>query len=207
MNIDDLIADLDSIILRNDTLKLLSQIMIDSDPRLIQSLVSIIKTPQSIEDTNRFASILKFVSKKEFIQPLIEVISQSKPHETPWLADYMYTLQCLLEDQDDYWEPDDSFVHLLGNWLLTTDGGEISWKAGLILAEIQHPSTRQYLLKGAFDQTLLHLTRAACIGGIVNHYRNEAVELLQQLANDPDTHVQETVASAQQFLNSRTTKK
>jgi len=102
MNIDDLIADLDSILLRNDTLKLLSQIMIDSDPRLIQSLVNIIKTPQSIENTNRFASILKFVSKKEFIQPLIEVISQSKPHETPWLADYMYALQCLLEHQDDY---------------------------------------------------------------------------------------------------------
>jgi len=203
MNIDQVIQDLESPAKCNETLQLIAQIMVDTDPRLIQRLTDLITTPEKIEDTNRFASILEDLSQPEFIPPLIEAIKNGNPSETVWLADYMYALGNLLEEQDDWWVPEEEFVHLLGDWLFSTGGGEISWKAGIILAELEHPATLQYFIRGAKDQELLHLTRVCCIRGIMNHFREQAPSLLQKLADDPEPEVRDAVASASKFLKSR----
>lgn len=205
MNIDQMITDLKSKSGRNETLRLLGQIVVDTDPCIIENLTAIIRTPETIEDTNRFASLLVSLSHPDFIPPLVDSISQSDPNATPWLADFMYALEGVLRDHDEWLHVEESLVHLLGKWVFTTGGGEISCKAALILAEIEHPSTREYFMKGAFDQSLLHLTRVACIRGIVNHYRSEAKELLQALSTDFNEHVRDAVADAEQFLSLRET--
>lgn len=203
MNIEQVIQDLESPAKCNETLQLIAQIMVDTDARLIQRLTDLIATPEKIENTNRFASILKYLSQPEFIPPLIEAIKISNPNETIWLADYMYALGNLLEEQDDWWEPEEEFVHLLGDWLFSTGGGEISYMAGIILEELEHPATLEYFFRGALDQGLMHLTRVCCIRGVVNHFRDQAPSLLQKLANDPEPKVRDAVASASEFLKSR----
>lgn len=191
MNIEQVIQDLESPAKCNETLQLIAQIMVDTDARLIQRFKDLITTPEKIEDTNRFASILEDLSQPEFIPPLIEAIKNGNPSDTIWLADYMYALGNLLEDQEDWWEPEEEFVHTLGDWLFSTGGGEISWKAGIVLAELEHPATLEYFLRGAQDQKLLHLTRVCCIRGIMNHFRDQVPSLLQKLANDPEPEVRE----------------
>lgn len=203
MNINQLNNDLKAPSSRNDALQLLTQIIVDTDTDLVNSLSNVILEPESIEDTNHFASVLKFLAEKDFIPPLITAISKGDSNSSPWLADYMYALDCLLSDQDDWLHPEEGFVHLLGKWLFTAGGGEISWKAGLILASIEHSTTKQYFMRGALDQSLLNLTRVACIRGIVNHYRNEASDLFQKLSNDPDEHIRKAVADANHFLERR----
>jgi HEAT repeat protein len=203
MNIDQVIQDLESSSKCNETLQLIAQIIVDTDARLIQRLTDLITTPEKIEDTNRFASILEDLSQPEFIPSLIEAIKNGNPSETIWLADYMYVLGNLLAEQDDWWEPEEEFVHLLGDWLFSTGGGEISWKAGIILAELEHPATLEYFLRGAEDQELLHLTRVCCIGGIMHHFRDQAPSLLQKLADDPKPEVREAVVNALEFLKSK----
>lgn len=203
MNIEQVIQDLESPAKSNETLQLIAQIMVDTDERLIQKLTDLITTPEKIENTNRFASILEDLSQPEFIPPLIEAIKNGNPSETIWLADYMYDLGNLLGEQDDWWKPEEEFVHLLGDWLFSTGGGEISWKAGIILAELEHPATLQYFLRGAEDQGLLHLTRVCCIRGVMNHFRDQAPSLLKKLADDPEQEVRDAVASASEFLQRR----
>lgn len=203
MNIDQLIHDLESPTKCNETLQLIAQIMVDTDDRLIQRLTDLITTPEKIENTNRFVSILVNLSQPEFIPPLIEAIKNGNPSQTTWLADYMYALGSLLEEQDDWWKPEEEFVHLLGDWLSSTGGGEISWKAGIILSEVEHPATIEFLLRGAQDKELFHLTRICCVRGVMNHFREQAPSLLQKLANDPDPEVRGAVASASEFLQSQ----
>lgn len=201
MKIEHMIMDLESSSSCNETLVLLSQIISNTDPRLVQCLAKTIQKPEEIEDTNRFATLLDDLSQPDFIPPLIEAIYRGKPSETEWLADYMYVLGSLLEDQDDWWQPEEKFVHLLGDWLFSTGGGEISWKSAIILEELEHPATLEYFLKGAEAQELMHLTRVCCIRGVMNHFREQAPELLQKLANDPDQNVRDAVASAKEWLS------
>jgi HEAT repeat protein len=197
MNIAQLVAGLESDSERNDTLRLLKNVLVDKDDALIRSLTGIIGDPSSIEDTNGFASILEVLGSKAFIPPLIDAISNGSPLTTTWLADYMYALGELLRKREEYWPAEESFVHLMGDWLLSTGGGEISWKAGLILAEIVQPSTRDYLLRGAVDQSLFLQTRLACVKAIVNQYPTHAPEILEKLAADPEPYVRDAVAQHQ----------
>jgi hypothetical protein len=135
-----------------------------------------------------------------FILPLIEVISKGPPGTSTWLADYMYALGSLLIDSDECWPAEEDFVRLLGEWLLSTGGGEISWKAGIILAEIKHQSSRQYLLRGATDQGLFHQTRIACVRAIVNQYPEDAPMILEQLSTDSERHVRDAVMKQRQWI-------
>lgn len=151
-------------------------------------------------DTDKFASLLEDIGSETFIEPLIENIMGARSGATAWLADYMYALGSLLMDRESVWPTQQDFVDLLGNWLLSTGGGEISWKAGVILAHVRHPNTRQYLKQGALDQSLFHQTRIACIRGLVNQYRSEAEIVLQQLSNDSDEYVRDAAANARQWM-------
>jgi hypothetical protein len=203
MKIEQLLSDLSSPSEQNEALKLLEDIIVDTDPLLIQSLTRIISAPESIENTNKFASLLADLPSEDYISPLIDVISRGEPGKALWLADYMYALGTLLMDRDDYLPADENFVHLLGKWLLTTGGGEISWKSGVILANLEHPTTREYLIKGAADINLFHQTRIACIHGLVGQYLDDGVTLLQTLRDDPEPEVKEYVTYSLEYIRNK----
>jgi HEAT repeat protein len=203
MNIEQLTMALSLQSERNNALRFLESLVVDVDERLVDCLVKIISEPTSVDDTNRFASLLVDLGAEPFIAPLIESISRATVHESRWLADYMYALGRLLTDRgarDELYPAEESFVHLLGGWLVSTGGGEISWKAGIIMAELQHPATREYLMRGVADQTLFSRTRIACVGGLMNQYRGDVAAVLSTLSNDPDEDVRDAVADARRHL-------
>lgn len=173
-----------------------------ADQELLGALLAIIHRPERINDTNKFASLLAGIGDERFIQALIDKIASGVPGGDSWLADYMYALIELLNETDDYYLVDESFAHLLGDWLLNTQGGEISWKAGDILSEVECPASKEYLLKGAADTSLFHQTRISCIRGIVNHFREHAGSLLQGLEDDPSQEVREACHGAMAHLES-----
>lgn len=200
MDIGQLLEHLNSESLRNNALHFLENIIVDTDTRITDAISHAIDEPSSIENTNRFASLLTVLPSDDYIPRLIARISSATPDQTPWLADYMYALGNILIDRDSFWPADENFVHLMGRWLLSTGGGEISWKSGDILAELDHASSRAYLLRGAADAELFHQTRIACIRGIVNYYRNDADLLLRDLQDDPEQKIREAVADARKWL-------
>lgn len=178
-----------------------------SDRLLLTALLAIIHHPEQINDTNDFSSLLADIGDERFIQPLIEKIACGVPGRDRWLADYMYTLITLLQESDNYFQVDENFSHLLGDWLLNTKGGEISWKAGDILSEVECPASKEYLLKGASDKSLFHLTRISCVRGIVNQFREDAGLLLQRLKDDSNPRVREACIDAMAYLKNIETRK
>ncbi|MBK1829508.1 hypothetical protein JIN77_02125 [Verrucomicrobiaceae bacterium R5-34] len=187
---------------------MLAELYADSKPingRVVETLVEIIKDPSHTDDTNAFASLLADVNDQRFIAPLIEQIEDGQPGGSPWLADYMYALIELLYSEDNFYAVSDSFVHLLGGWLLNTGGGEISWKSGDILAEIQNPESKRYVMIGAADNSLFHQTRIACIRAVVNQYTEEALSLLEGLMSDSDCEVRKACQSALNYLKQQNT--
>jgi HEAT repeat protein len=172
------------------------------DQELLAALLAIIHHPERINDTNEFASLLVDIGDERFIQPLIDKIASGVPGGDSWLADYMYALIELLSEPEDYHPVDESFAHLLGDWLLNTRGGEISWKAGDILSEVECPASKEYLLRGAADTSLFHQTRISCVRGIVNHFREDARPLLQSLEDDSSQEVREACLDAMAHVES-----
>jgi hypothetical protein len=148
MTIDQLLDALDAPADRNRALELLESVVVDRDDRLMRCLVGIIGQPDSIQDTNRFASLLTDLGADAFIKPLVICIGSATPGQSTWLSDYMYALGSLLMNREEPYPADEAFVHRLGDWVFSTGGGEVSWKAGEILAELQHPATRSYLVRG-----------------------------------------------------------
>ena len=189
----------------NATLRSLAELKSIPDECFVGPLAEIINEPTSIDDTNSFASLLVKMGSELFISPLINSISKAIPGESSWLADYMYALNEILMDREEYYPADEIFVHLLGKWLFSTGGGEISWKAGTILAEIKNEATRDYLIRGAADPLLFHGTRIACIRGIINHYRGDAQDVISTVIDDSDRRVKDAALDAQQYLKSRET--
>lgn len=204
MKIEQLLDNLDSDVDRNLTLEFIEQIVVDTDPRLYKKLAEIVRSPSLINNTNRFASLLVDLPSEEYISPLIDAISRAIPGESLWLADYMYILGSLLDERDDWLEVKEDFVHLLGVWLSSTSG-EISWKAGIILAELENASTCAYLLDGAKNINLFHETRIACIRGFVQKKRqqnlSDATMFLEELKTDIDEHVRCEVNDVIAWLN------
>ena len=136
------------------------------------------------------------------------MILKAKIGESTWLADYMYALGNLLEEQEDPIEVSEELVNLLGFWLESTQGGEISWKSGIILSEIGNVSAEQYLLNGAKNSTLFSETRIACLRGYVNHNRSgknaspKALEFLKEMHSDSEIRIREEAKNAIAWLQS-----
>lgn len=201
MNTTQINAGLSQAAERNKTLQYLYDSDIDLGDTTLGLISEIISEPNSVDNSNAFASLLAYQNHENFIPPLIESISEATPGESEWLADYMYALIELLSELEDYYEVEDSFVHLLGDWLLSTGGGEISWKSGDILCDIQSPVSREYFFLGAVDTSLFHMTRISCLRGVINHYRDDAPELLSKLVGDSDSNVKEAALDAQAFVS------
>lgn len=199
MEIENLIECLSSENRVNEALSFLAQIVVDNDS-LVSKLVELIEKPHLVEDTNRFASLLYDLNSEKFIEPIIKKIEEAVPDATVWLADYMYALNGILSSLDDLYLPEESFVHLLGDWMLNTGGGEISWKAGSILGEMEHAECGQYYEKGLRNQDLFVLTRLSCLRGLVNQYGSLKMELYKEFINDPDEELREAAQEAISWL-------
>ncbi len=200
MTVDDLIKDLNSDSRRNEALSLLYELLVNTNEKISDPLIALIANPEKIADANKFASLLEEVGSESFIEPLIEKIRHGEPGAAPWLADYMYALGSLLIDREDVRPANQEIVDLLGKWLLSTGGGEISWKAGIILSHLENDRTKQYLKQGAYDKNLFHQTRISCLQGIINQYRSEAAAVLQDLSSDSDEYVRNAAVDAKQWL-------
>jgi hypothetical protein len=188
---------------RDETLHLLFSILEGKNNELIEAFSTLIKNPEIIGNTNEFASILLKMPSEKYIPNLVQEISKSIPGTTKWLGDYMYTLVDLLEEREDYFPAEESFVNLMGEWIFGTGGGEISWKAADILSNLAHPYTKPYFLRGVTDKSLFHLTRIACLRGIIGHFRDDADAILIDLISDSNERVKKEAIDAQKWLQSR----
>jgi hypothetical protein len=204
MRIGNLVDQLNSIETQNESIELLVDIVVDTNNELIDAIKNIIYKPDNIKNTNRFASLLVEIPSDDYIKPLIDMIKKAELNVSGWLADYMYALGCLLEERDDSWDADDEIVQKLGNWMLHTNGGEISWKASEILEQMNNPITKEIYINGANNSELFILTRHACIRGLVNRHRSEAVNILEGMANDPIEEIQIHAKQAIDFINNQT---
>ena len=201
MNVNELITSLNDDNWLNESLELIEDLIVDTPDELIIKLQDLINHPEKITDTNRFASLLSDLYSEKFINPLIQKISGAVPGETTWLGDYMYALGNCLDELEEPYKPDEDFVHLMGDWLLNTSGGEISWKASIILSELKHPECAQYYEQGALSKELFHQTRIACLKGLVNEFGLKKIHLYQQLLEDEEQEVREASESAIKWLN------
>ena len=109
----------------------------------------------------------------------------------------MYALGKILEETD---QPDElfsePFIAQLGRWLLQTGGGEISWKAGIILHNIRVPSSYELMRQGASDVSLFFNTRIYCLlKGLVNGRGAEELSFLSSLADDSEPKVRGAIAT------------
>lgn len=202
MNLDDFLASFESKDEVNDSLALLYSVTVRVDSRLISKLADLIKSPHLIKNTNAFASLLAEFACKEFVVELVETISKAELKGEFWLADYLYALGTILSYDDIEFDFDEKFVHLLGYWLQNSGGGEFAWKSAIILAEIKHPACREYYVKGVKDTGLLHLTRIACLDGLVNQYGLSEASLYRELEKDEDPVFSEALQRAVAFMKS-----
>ncbi|MCP4695223.1 MAG: hypothetical protein GY862_00025 [Gammaproteobacteria bacterium] len=200
MNITELISSLDDDNSLNETLKLIEDIVVDTPDSLISRLQFLISCPEKIADTNRFASLLSDLYSEKFVEPLVQAIIHAVPGETIWLGDYMYALGNCLDELEETYIPEESFVHLLGDWLLNTKGGEISWKSSIILANIKHPQCIPYYEQGALSKDLFHQSRIACLSGLVNEFGMKKLDVYQQLLDDNEQEVRESAQRAIEWL-------
>ena len=170
-------------------------------PSVLEHLARIIREPESVARIGDFASLLVDICDVLFITPLVEMIGADLECNFPHTSAYMYALGIILEETD---QPDElfseEFIAQLGCWLLTTGGGELSWKSGIILHNIRVPSSYEFMRKGASDASLFFLTRIQCLKGLVNGRGAEELSFLASLGNDSDPRVRGAVADALRFL-------
>lgn len=201
MNISELIENLSIDSRTNESLKLLTDIVVDTPDELIDELIKLISSPHKISDTNAFASLISDLPSERYTAPLVKEISTSVVGETLWLADYMYALGNILDELEDPYVPEDSFVDLLGEWLLKTAGGKISWKSAILLAQLKHPKCLSYYEQGVKLQELFFLSRIECLKGLVNECGREHMKLYQELLNDPQEEIREAAKDVINWLN------
>jgi hypothetical protein len=203
MNINELIDSLDDDCTLNESLKLIEDIVIDTPEALVTKLQLLISCPEKISDTNKFASLLSDLYSEQYIGPLIQEITNSVQSKTTWLSDYMYALGNCLEELEEPYRPEESFVHLMGDWLLNTGGGEISWKSSIILANLEHPQCAVYYERGVLSEELFHQARIECLKGLVNEFGLSKIEVYQRLLDDKQQEVRDTAQSAIEWLKKK----
>ena len=119
--------------------------------------------------------------------------------------DYMYALGRIL-DETEYacQHPAEffsrSFIAQLGHWLLHTGGGELSWKAGIILGNIRVPEAFELMREGAADTSLFFKTRIHCIRGLVNGLGTSELPFLRSLTGDSESRFREALTDAISWL-------
>jgi hypothetical protein len=193
---------------RNDALEELERVeggRADLDGRVLAQVSSIIRQPQSVTDIGKFASLLVDLDAEDFIPPLVEMISADPDCGSEYTSSYMYALGCILDASEYAGEhPEEffpsSFVAQLGRWLLNTAGGELSWKAGIVLDNIRIPHAFELMRQGAADTSLFFQTRIHCIHGLVNGLGVSELPFLDSLIGDPEPMFHEAVADAIAFL-------
>jgi hypothetical protein len=196
MDIETLLAYLQNETERNGALQLLENIIVDTDPRIMEHLAEIIPEPGSIEDTDPFASLLTMLPSDDYIPPLIGTIAAAGHEEEPWLTDYMYALASLLSKRDEHWPAEAEFVDLIGAWLSYKGNSDISCQAATILGQLQHPGIREYLIRGASGSDIALQARIECIHGLACNFGEDEATILEALARNPEPEVRQAAAEA-----------
>ena len=76
-------------------LDLLYDLLVDNYGLLQDELIELIKSPDKIENTNKFASLISKLKSFDFINPLLKQISLAEKGDF-WLSDYLYAVIQLL---------------------------------------------------------------------------------------------------------------
>jgi hypothetical protein len=203
MNVSLLVEHLEKDEKLNEGLSFLEDIIVDKNKILFNKINEIISFPEKITNTNKFASLLVDLRSDIFIPNLINSIQDAIPGKTAWLADYMYALGSILDETADYYPIDESFVDLIGEWMLNTNGGEISWKASAVLMNLKNDKIFEYLRIGVFNQDLFHLTRCNCLNRLVNQFGKNEINTYKLLLNDKDKNFVQHVKEAIEFLENK----
>jgi hypothetical protein len=193
---------------RNDALEDLERVdgeRAELDAGVLAQVSAIIREPQSVTDIRKFASLLVDLDAEDFISPLVEMISADPEGGSAYTASCMYALGCILDESEYACEhPEEffpsSFVAQLGRWLLNTRGGELSWKAGIVLDNIRIPQAFELMRQGAADTSLFFQTRIHCIHGLVNGRGVSELPFLDSLVGDSGPMFHEALADAIAFL-------
>jgi hypothetical protein len=183
----------------------LASVKSELEARVLAQLSSVIREPPSIADVGKFASLLVDLGSKDFIRPLVEMIAADPECGSEYTLSYMYALGRILDEAEYAYEHPaevfpSSFITQLGHWLLNTGGGELSWKAGIILDNIRVPQAFELMRLGAADSSLFFGTRLHCIHGLVNGLGVSELPFLRSLASDSDSRVHKALADAISWL-------
>lgn len=165
-------------------LSILYDLLIDNYDKLEVELIELIESPDRIEDTNKFASLLSELKKSSLINPLLLKISSSDKGD-PWLLDFLYAVIKLL-DESSVHEEFDIPPKLLGKleiWVLSNKN-EIAWKAANLLKFYESEESEKIQLKKLEERGDFFLVYAECILGLLRYNKDKHWELVRQISND-----------------------
>lgn len=176
-------------------------------PEELKSLLMVTASGASLGTAvaRRLASMIVESLDERFIPPLVSRLMRDPTCTHPETLSFLYALGEILEEADhafanprEYFPP--AFIQLLGEWLLKTDGGEVSWKACFVLHNIRVEEAYCYLRQAAVDERLLPQSRAQCLLALVNGRALGVEAILKLLSDDVDPAIRDAAARGRKWL-------
>ena len=165
-------------------LEIIYDLLVDNFSTLEIQLKDLIYKPETIKDTNKFASLLSEFKNSTFINPLLLTISLSDKGD-PWLYDFLYAVINLLDESsvNDKFDMPKKLIDKLQVWILENKG-EIAWKAANLLKFYESEKAEKIQLKKLEERGDFFLTYAECILGLLRYDKDKHIGLVEQLAKD-----------------------
>jgi len=166
-------------------LDILYNLLVDNYGILEDELIALINNPDEIENTNKFASLLSRLKSSELINPLLKQISLADKTDT-WLSDYLYAVIQLLEESsvNEEFDIPDNLINKLEEWI-TSNKGELSWKAANVLKFYESESAERIQLKKLEEYDDFFLTYVECILGLLHYDKEKHLEMIERISKDP----------------------
>ncbi|RFZ85609.1 hypothetical protein DYU05_08435 [Mucilaginibacter terrenus] len=168
----------------NQKLEIAYDLMVDNHDAFKEELKTLIATPSSINDTNRFASLLVSLKGQDFIEPLLQTISLSKKGDV-WLSDFLFAVVELVDESPEDLEfiTPENLVEKLGDWI-SGSPGELAWKAAGLLKFHQSDAAEKIQLKKLEEHDDFFLTYVECLLGLIWYNKEKHMDLVKKIAND-----------------------
>ena len=165
-------------------LEIIYDLLVDNFSTIEIQLKDLIYKPETIKDTNKFASLLSEFKNSTFINPLLLTISLSDKGD-PWLYDFLYAVINLLDESsvNDKFDMPKKLIDKLQVWILENKG-EIAWKAANLLKFYESEKAEKIQLKKLEERGDFFLTYAECILGLLRYDKDKHIGLVEQLAKD-----------------------
>jgi hypothetical protein len=167
----------------NKKLKILYSLLNDNYEILELELIELIKNPKKIGDSNRFATLLSDLCKKNFIKPLLKTISKSDESNF-WLTDFMYAAANILDkmDHSELFDTPKKLLPKLEYWILEKEG-ELAWKAAVLLKFYESHKSEKIQLK-KLEKDDFFLVHVECIIGLLRFDEKKYMPLVESIAAD-----------------------